>query len=144
MISWINIKKISAATGIGFLFLLPVFVAGQSIVPKQNNTGITYDCQNENPGQPKPGECTFQDLIKAVQKVVKWGTIFALEFSVVVIAYAGFTYMTSGNNPGKRAEANTMLKKVLIGIGFILGAWLIVTLITNGLLLKPEISTFLK
>ncbi len=80
-----------------------------------------------------PGECTFADVIGAIKKLVNWGTVFALEFSVVVIAYAGFLYMNSDGNPGKRADANKMLLSVVKGIVFILLAWLIVTLILNGL-----------
>jgi hypothetical protein len=71
--------------------------------------GIVYEC---NP----PGDCTYGDLIAAVKRAIDWMIIFTLEFSVVIIAYAGFNYMISGDNPGKRAEANKMLTKVAIGI----------------------------
>ncbi len=116
--------------------LLPVFTHGA--VGNKGDTGITYDCAAENAGRAQ-GECTFSDLIIAVKKVVDWGTLFAIEFSVVVIAWAGFNYMISGENASKRREANEMLRKVAFGIAFILAAWLIVTLIAKGLGVKVPI-----
>ena len=138
----INMKKVSTVSIGIFLILLPVFANAQGSVnsPGTTNTGITYDCAVENSGRAQ-GECTFQDLILAVQKVVKWVTIFALEFSVVVIAWAGFKYMTSGDNASKRKEANDMLVKVGWGIAYILAAWLIVTLVLKGL--QVTVPTFL-
>ncbi len=92
------------------------------------DTGIVYECDHGT-----DGECNFNDLIEAVRKVINWGTIFALQFSVVVIAWAGFRYMKSGDNAGERTKANEMLWKVVVGIFFILTAWVIVTLLMNVL-----------
>jgi len=108
-----------------FLFFAPFLVFAEDTGA---SGGFVYECSG------KPGECDFNDLIGAVQKAVTWGSTFAIAFSVVVIAYAGFMYMTSGANPGQRTKANEMLKKVAIGISLILAAWLIVSLITNSLL----------
>ncbi len=124
MIKKISKKVLLANIFVFFLlFLIPAFSGAQG--------GIVYECNHPN----KPvGECDFNDLILAVKKVVNWLIVFTLEFSVVIIAYAGFNYMVSGDNPGKRTEANKMLTKVVIGIFFVLAAWLIVTLIANVLL----------
>ncbi len=108
------------------LFLSPLFVSAQT-----KGTGIVYVC---NQGQANEGDCTFNDLLAAVRKVINQGTIIALGFSVVVIAYAGYRYMISGSNPGERTKANKMLQSVAIGIFFVLAAWLIVNLITTSLL----------
>lgn len=58
----------------------------------------------------------------------------ALPFSVIVIAYAGFLYLTSGGNQPQLYRAHGMFTKVALGIVWVLAAWLIVTLITNALL----------
>ena len=141
-----QVKKFSVIVWILF-FALPMLINAQTppgnIPPSPpvptpapaGASGITWECS-------PPGNCTFGDLINAVKTVVKWGTIFALEFSVVVIAYAGFKYMISGEKPAERAAANKMLRSVVIGIIFILAAWLIVTLIISGL--KVTAPTFLK
>jgi hypothetical protein len=45
---------------------------------------------------------------------------------------AGFLYMTSGGNQGQLDRAHGMFAKPLWGIFWVLGAWLVVTLITNS------------
>jgi hypothetical protein len=114
------------------LFASPVFIHAQGA--STPGTGITYECQRQVNGVTVYGDCGYGDLIAAVKRVIDWMIIFTLEFSVVVIAYAGFNYLISGDNPSKRAEANKMLTKVAIGIFFVLAAWLIVNLIATALL----------
>ena len=104
------------------LFIFPIFIHAQA-------TRLTYEC---NP----PGDCEFSDVIAAIQNLVSWGVTFALAFSVVVLVFAGYKYMISGDNPGERKEANKMLWKVVVGIVLVLAAWLIVNLITDVLLGK--------
>ena len=138
-------KRINTLLILGFIVLMfsvPIFLHAQANV----NTPpvVTPDTQAPagslvwictGPNTP-PGECTFTDLIEAVKRIVNWGTIFAISFSVIVIAYAGALYLISGENAGRRKEANTMLLKVAKGLAFIILAWLIVTLITSGLLVN--------
>jgi hypothetical protein len=157
-------RKITASVILSF-FLLPVFALAQTSpasdgLPKGEDVstgqargtffGITYECNHlknvtdakgVSKDVPVPGECNFEDLVQAVLHVVNWGTGIALSFSVVVIAYAGANYMMSGDNPKKRSDANRMLQKVVIGIFFILCAWLVVKLITSALGVNTGIST---
>jgi hypothetical protein len=95
-------------------------------------TGITYQCQDAN--------CTYADVIAAIEKVIKWAVEFALVFSVIVIAYAGFLYMTSGDSATKRSQANGMFVKALYGIFYMLAAWLIITFIAKALLSDTAIK----
>lgn len=99
-----------------------------------SGTGLTYECKKIVNGTDVYGECDYDDLILAVKKFFNVATPLALAFSVVVIAYAGFLYMTSGSNASKRTKANEMFVKIAWGVFFMLGAWVIVTLITNSLL----------
>ena len=139
----IDIKKKVLATSLLFMIAVPIFAHGEDIIvdPRTTpdpGTGITYVCD-----RGKPGECDFQDVILAVQKILRWARDFALFFSVIVLVIAGFKYMISGDNPGERTKANEMFKKVAIGIFFVMAAWLIVTLITNALL-KDGVSTIIQ
>ncbi len=95
-----------------------------------HTNGIVTTCWKG--GKPIPCE-KFGDLIIAIQNTINFGVKFALAFSVVPIAIAGFLYLRSGDSPGDRTRANDMLKKVAIGIVVMLAAWLIVNLITNAL-----------
>src|SRR3989344_7570286 len=134
-----NIKKAHLAMALMILtvFFTPFFVIAQGA---SSNTGITYECEKDGPVDSSGnvtkvyGDCDFTDVVNAIKRMVDWGIIFALQFSVIVIAYAGFNYMISGDNASKRATANKMLLKVAIGIAWIIGAWLVVTLIANALL----------
>ena len=119
-------KKISILFS-GILLCL-FFLSFVPLVASAQGTGIVYVCN-----RGAPGECRFEDLVIAARNVVNFGTQFALAFSVVVLAYAGFKYMTSEGNPGKISAATHMLTNVCIGIFFVLTAWLIVTLILNAL-----------
>lgn len=91
------------------------------------DTGIVYVCEGGM------GECTYNDVIRAIQKLINWGIVFGLAFSVVIIAWGGGLYLISGDNPAKRKEANGMFVKVGWGIFYILAAWLIVNLIFGAL-----------
>ena len=135
MFSRIHTKKIGVYIGLIFLLLsFGSLVRAVEDPEMKDKTGIAYYCLN--------GDCTFADLITATKKLVNFGTEFALIFSVVVIAWAGFKYMTSEGNPDKIKEANGMFLNVAKGIVIVLAAWLIVNLITTALL-KPGISNII-
>ncbi|MES3005293.1 MAG: pilin [Patescibacteria group bacterium] len=127
------VSNIFVFASIFFLFFFPFLVFADESAATENKGGLVYECDG------KPGECDFDDLIAAIQKAVNWGTTLAISFSVVVIAYAGFKIMVYADSPGERTKAKEMLKKVAIGIAVILGAWLIVNLITSSLL-KDELK----
>lgn len=105
--------------------------------------GITYDCgvqsdgktqvYKTDKGQKLYGNCNYNDLIAAIKKTINVATMFALAFTVVILAYAGFKYLTSQGNPGKIGEANKMFWKVAEGIVYMLAAWLIVHFILVAL-----------
>lgn len=135
-----------------FLVALPFLASAQNVTPTPLPTpspatsygqsrgdifGLTYECTS---GGARAGECNFDDLIAATLYLVNWATGFALGFSVFVIAYAGFKYMISGDNASERKAANKMLSKVAIGIALIICAWLIVRLITGGLMVNTGIT----
>ncbi len=119
-------------------FTSPFFVysaPSQDTINKK--TGITYECVD---AKGIIGNCDFQDLLNAVKKVVDYAVGFTLFFSVIVIAWAGFKYMTSGDSAGERKKANDMLLSVAKGIVFILAAWLIVSLILRALQVDTPIQ----
>ncbi|MDQ5968914.1 MAG: hypothetical protein QG579_71 [Patescibacteria group bacterium] len=144
MTSYVNIKKISKFLGTFFtlaLLIVPLFAysapSPDTLKTGNEGTGIVYECVD---AKGVIGNCDFQDLLNAVKKVVNFAVGFALFFSVVVIAFAGFKYMTSGDNASKRTEANKMLLSVAKGIVFILAAWLIVSLILRALQVDSPIQ----
>lgn len=114
----------------GFI-LVSIFMFSPFVVLAQGGpTGLVYECYNNG----VYGNCTYQDLLNAVRNVTNQLTVYVLAFTVVPIAYAGYLFMTSGDNAGNRTKAKAMLYKVAIGIFVMLSAWLIVSLIANALL----------
>lgn len=117
---------------LSFMFFSVVFADAQTKdVVSIRMDGIVPVCVKN--GQDVPCE-SFDHLIVAIKNIIDFVTQFVLMFVVVIIAVAGWKYMTSGDNAGKRTEANKMFIKVAWGLFYILGAWLIVTLITNAIL----------
>lgn len=138
------LKKISVTSSFIFLVFLSFnSYVNAAIETTSGNagggsvTGITYDCGLDSSGNPimgkKPGDCNFYDFIAAIKKIINVGTILALAFSVVIIAWAGFIYLKSGGSASERAKANKMFVSVGLGIAFLLGAWLIVNLVVSVL-----------
>lgn len=83
--------------------------------------------------------CDFDGLTKLVKNIIDWIIMIAIPISAAVFAIAGFKYMTSAV-VDQKAEAKNMMRKVLIGLVFILAAWLIVGAIVKALL-NPEFNS---
>lgn len=138
-----GIKKASALLGLAFLLAFSLVPAISWADPspdnakKENLNRLIYECGTGDTA----GNCNFDDMIAASKQFVNWGTTFALEFTVAIIAYIGYNYMISVDNPKAKSEAKAMLIKTLLGIAWILGAWLVVTLIANALLGDPILGS---
>ncbi len=135
-------KKLLLLSGIFlslFLYMMPTFAFAVEDPDSVGKTGITYVC--------KDNECTFDDVVAAIQKVIGYAIKFGLMFSVLVIAKVGWIYLNSGGSASERKKAQEMMEKVVIGIAWMLGAWLVVTLIAGSLLrddlVKLGLSTYL-
>ena len=117
--------------------LSPVIVSAAS-------SGLTWECGTNDPATNTytAGNCTFADMVAATKHVLNWAVGFALFFSVIVIAYAGFLFMQSGGSSSKRDQAKGMLTKVAIGIAWVIAAWLVVNLVTTVLMGRPLDTIF--
>jgi hypothetical protein len=126
-----------------FLLFVPVFSLAAPDTNKDygdGGTGFTFECATANGKDALGndiqlyGNCTWSDLIQAINKIVGYAIMFALSFSVVVLAWNGFEIMMAGDNAGKRSSARKRMGNWAIGVAWMLGAWLVITLITNALL----------
>ncbi len=91
----------------------------------QTSSGIEIPCDGS-----ADSPCGFPELIILIDNSI----LFILKYmimpiSAVIILYAGFKYLTSGGNPGKRTEANKLFVNLLWGLFFCLAAWVIVKII---------------
>ena len=76
-------------------------------------------------------KATFDSMLSPVMKVYNLVKYFASAIAVVVLLFAGITYITSGNDPAKREQAKNMAMYVVIGLIVIWLAPLIVNFIVG-------------
>ncbi len=119
----IKIKKIVPFLILFAIVLIPVFTFAQA-----QESPIIPNCSPN---------CGYSDLLKLVNNIIKWIILISVPVAAGVLAWAGFNIMLHADNMGKRKEAIDMIKKVLIGLFFILAAWVIVSTVLNALLKDP-------
>jgi len=99
-------------------------------------------CGGTNADGSDQPPCDYNQIVKIVNSSMRIVLYLIPGVGTVVLMWAGFMFMTSGDNPGRRSMAKKALLNIGIGIVVMLGAWLIVyTLMTK---LMPEGSDFLK
>jgi type IV secretory pathway VirB2 component (pilin) len=76
-------------------------------------------------------KATFDTMLSPVMKIYNLVKYFATAIAVIVLLFAGITYIMSGNDPGKREQAKNMAMYVVIGLIVIWLAPLIVNFIVG-------------
>src|SRR3989344_7176993 len=76
-------------------------------------------------------KATFDSILSPVMKIYNLVKYAASVLAVVVLLFAGVTYMISGSDPGKREKAKNMAMYVVIGLIVIWAAPLIVNFIVK-------------
>ncbi|MFA5107527.1 MAG: hypothetical protein WC497_04345 [Patescibacteria group bacterium] len=104
---------------LAFLFTLTPVQADDSV-----NIGISPSIQTEL-GIPK-------DLASTVVKVAQYVIGFLAFLSVVLLIYAGFTWMTAAGNEEKIATAKKTITAAVIGIAIVLLAGAIVAFVVTA------------
>lgn len=109
-------KKIILAIILVIAFqVIPVTVSGDVGIPCAKGTA---------------NMCGFNDVFVLINNLIKFFlTTVLLPLMIIMISYAGWLFMTSGSNPGKRSQAKEIFKKMGIGLALILFAWSIVYLV---------------
>jgi len=74
---------------------------------------------------------TFDQILEPVMKIYNLIKYVATVVAVIVLLFAGLTYMTAGSNPAKREQAKSMIMYVVIGLVVIWIAPLIVNFIVS-------------
>ena len=92
------------------------------------------------PGQPfipcgRTGpDCDFNGFIQLLRNAIDAMFIFSIPIVALVFAYAGYLYLTAMGNSSQASKARGIFTSVLMGFVIMLSAWLIVKVITDGLL----------
>lgn len=110
-------SKIYAILGLAFLAF---FFAMQFCLAVDFN----QDISNED-------KATFDEMLDPVLKIYNFAKYTATVIAVVVLLFAGITYITSAGDPAKREKAKNMAMYVIIGLVVIWAAPLIVNFIVG-------------
>lgn len=100
------------------------------IVPEQCHC---TDQPNPNGGAPITTAPSYGCVLATTQNVINLAITLGVVAAVLAIVFAGFTWMTSGGNPEKRAQGRSMIINVVIGLAIVLSAWLIVDFVMKKL-----------
>ena len=139
----------------GVFFFIPLLLASSVLVPalvmvSADTPGVIpawIPCNGVVDANPSGGlqasqnhACTFQDLVNGskafANEIVQIGLIVA----PLILAYVGWLFITSGDNPDNRNTAKKIGWNVVKGLAMMMLAWVVVNLILTALL-KPNIVT---
>ena len=98
-----------------------------SVATRDATTGITTIT---NP-------CGFADLMHLIRHLIDFALFLAMPIAAGLFSWAGFLYISAGANPGNIGRAHGIFWSVFIGLMWVLGAWLVIKLISDALL-RPE------
>ncbi len=81
--------------------------------------------------------CDFPDLLELGRRLITGWIMAAVIIGTMGFAYAGYLYITAMGSEEKIKHAHSIFYKVVMGIVFMLSAWLIVKVFENTFL-TPE------
>ena len=136
-----SFKNFLATIASLIIFMSPVMVMSATvtqIVPcNPSFSGGSSSSSGSNSSSASGGnlsdECGWEQLVKMGQNIIDYSVILMAILSVIGIAYAGFLYITAQGNGSQISKAHGIFTKIIWGIVFVLGAWLIVNTILKGL-----------
>ena len=106
-----------------FSIFLPVYTYAQESIYSNVRCGYI------GPDGVALPECGFNEFILLIQNLISFSiTYIIMPLVVLVILYYGSRLVISSNKPGEIAKAKAAITKVVIGLFFMLGAWLIMNL----------------
>jgi hypothetical protein len=83
---------------------------------------------------PLAQNCDFIDLIAMINRIINYLIVIATALSAIAFAYAGWLYLSAGDNTGQVTKARTIFMDVAIGFVIILSGWLLFRLIADNFL----------
>jgi hypothetical protein len=78
-------------------------------------------------------KCDFDYIIAGVNTIIDFFFAVSVPITIIILAYAGFLYLTSAGNVSQMDSAKKMIWPVMKGFLLIFTAWLIVSFLVKGL-----------
>jgi hypothetical protein len=132
----LNKKFLASLTSIIllFVFILPVISIAENIYTPLIRCGLSGT-------GPYAVPCKFPEFIGLINRIINWIISIAGVIFTISAIWGGFLYMTSGEKPGNKDKAKSLLWSTLMGFVIILTAWLIVYTILNILVDTSDTGT---
>ena len=119
------------------IMILPgLTFAADSLVPCGNSTTV-------NGVTTIPAPCDFEYFIMMINGIINWIIGIATVIFTISAIYGGFLYLTSGDKPGNKDKAKSILWSTLTGFVIILVSWLIIFTILNALIPKDDTHKYI-
>jgi hypothetical protein len=108
--------------------------------PEKQNFQIVPCDGVDNPTTTKvETECDFKMLMVGVSRVMKFLLFLSIPLVMGMMIYTAYKFMTAGGDAGKLADAKKMFVPVVLGLFWIMAAYLIVYTFIEKLV-NPEIK----
>lgn len=108
-------------------------INGQPVPPDPaclNAQGDEYADQKTNSSSPLipcVNKCDLGSVMQLLNNLITFLIkVILFPISILLFVYAGYTYIISQGEPGKRVKVKSMIKHLILGIVLILCAWIIV------------------
>ena len=90
-------------------------------------TQIMPQCTGDFLSRSTERMCTFCDLIKLFDNIVKFLAGLAPVLAILFIIGGAFIIITSGGSPDRLSSGKKMITAAVVGLAVVLGAWVIVS-----------------
>ncbi|HEY1036996.1 MAG TPA: hypothetical protein VGE62_00275 [Candidatus Paceibacterota bacterium] len=130
------VKKVVGAVAV-LLLLITTAVPSAAFAWSPGDPLIPNQCYDKT---VRPGGCGWEDIVMLGQNLLHICLYITSLAAVITVTYAGWLYLTSGGNSSQISKAHGMLWKTVIGICFMLGAWLIVSSVLSFLQVEEGYS----
>lgn len=91
-------------------------------------------CGRVGTPQVQAEACNFAAAVNMINKIITWLIMIAVPLAAIAFAYAGWLYLSAGDNSGQVTKAHTIFIDVGIGFILVLSAWLVFKLIATTFL----------
>jgi hypothetical protein len=113
-------------------------ISGSIVRAQDPSTGGLVTCGREvtvgKDAKTQVYSCNFAALIAMLNKLITYLIYIAMPLAAIAFAYAGWLYLSAGDNSGQIDKAKKVFTTVGIGFVVILCAWLVFKLIATTFL----------
>jgi hypothetical protein len=123
---------------ITMLLALCLFSVSSSAVLADNalvQCGRTKDVWNGSlTAQQQAQDCNFAAAVQMINDIINYLIMISMPLAAIAFAYAGWLYLSAGDDTGKVKKAHEIFLSVGVGVIVILSGWLLFKLISTTFL----------